>query len=283
MTAPMPGGTDGGGGTNMPGGTGGSDAMPMAGEPKIPAIMGECPTFASGSATIAGLSGITMMVGDKGATQGSLLFYWHGTGQSASMVNSSVPSAVRSEILDGGGIIVSPSRSLGSGGDCSGTGTFSKDDFKVADLIVACGVRDHNIDPRRIYTTGCSAGGLHAGCMAHMRASYLAAAAPNSGGIIGMQPKDDPHVPAIFTMHGGPGDMVIVSFSQTSKALDDRFAAMGGMVVNCNHGGIHCGASSALQTAAWQFMKDHPFGAPSPYASGLPSSFPDYCEVITGM
>ena len=267
----------------MMGGAGGSDAMATPGEPKIPAVMGECPTFMSGSATIGGLSGITMQVGEKGATKGSLLFYWHGTGQSASMVNSSVPSSVRSEILGGGGIIVSPSRSVGTGGDCSGTGTFFKDDFKVADLIVACGVRDHNIDPRRIYTTGCSAGGLHAGCMAHMRASYLAAAAPNSGGIIGMQPKDDPHTPAIFTMHGGAADMVIVTFSQTSKALDDRFAAMGGTVVNCNHGGVHCGASSALQTAAWQFMKDHPFGAPSPYTGGLPSSFPDYCALIPAM
>jgi poly(3-hydroxybutyrate) depolymerase len=40
----------------------------------------------------------------------------------------------------------------------------AKDDFKVADLIVVCGVKGHNIDPKRIYTTGCSAGGLHAGC-----------------------------------------------------------------------------------------------------------------------
>jgi poly(3-hydroxybutyrate) depolymerase len=264
------------------GGAAGAGAVAMAGpaEPKIPPIMGECPMFASGTATIGGLRGITVQVGPMKSEKGPLLFYWHGTGQTASMVNSSVPNDVRDEILAAGGIIISPSGSLGTGGDCSGTGTFYKDDFKVADLIVACGVRDHNIDPRRIYTTGCSAGGLHAGCMANMRASYLAAAAPNSGGIIGMQPKDDPHVPALFTMHGGPGDVVIVTFSETSKTLYTAFAAMGGTVVNCNHGGGHCGAPAALEKAAWQFMKDNPFGAPSPYTNGLPASFPKYCEII---
>jgi hypothetical protein len=280
-TASQAAGASGGGA----GSAAGADAAPMTattapGEPKIPPIMGDCPMFASGTATIGGLRGITVQVGEMKAEKGPLLFYWHGTGQTASMVNQSVPNDVRDEILKAGGIIISPSGSLGTGGDCSGTGTFYKDDFNVADLIVACGVKNHNIDPRRIYTTGCSAGGLHAGCMANMRASYLAAAAPNSGGIIGMQPKDDPHVPALITMHGGPGDVVIVTFSETSKTLYTAFAAMGGTVVNCNHGGGHCGAPAALERAAWQFMKDNPFGAPNPYTGGLPSTFPQYCEII---
>jgi len=111
--------------------------------------------------------------------------------------------------------------SLGTGGDCSGTATFSKDDFKVADLIAACAVRDHNIDPCRIYTTGCSAGGLQSGCMAALRSSYLAAAVPNSGGEIMEQPiQDSSHIPAIMTMHGGSTDVVVVAFSTTSATLD---------------------------------------------------------------
>jgi len=274
----------GSGGSGDTGAAGSAGAQPtdaaVPGEPKIPPIMGDCPMFESGTATIGGLGGITVQAGPMQAEKGPLIFYWHGTGQTAGMVNQSIPSDVRDEILGAGGIIISPSRSLGSGGDCSGTGTFYKDDFKVADLIVACGVKDHNIDPKRIYTTGCSAGGLHAGCMANMRASYLAAAVPNSGGIIGMQPKDDPHVPALMTMHGGPGDVVIVTFSETSKTLYTAFAAMGGTVINCNHGGGHCGAPAALERAAWQFMKENPFGTPNPYTGGLPSEFPQYCEII---
>jgi hypothetical protein len=34
-----------------------------------------------------------------------------------------------------------------------------------------------------------------------------------------------------------------------------------------------------LQAAAWQFMKDHPFGATSPWASAIPAGVPTYCKV----
>jgi hypothetical protein len=52
--------------------------------------------------------------------------------------------------------------------------------------------------------------------MAIMRSSYLAAAAPNSGGIVTRPMWEDAHSPAILTMHGGSSDTVIVTFSQTS-------------------------------------------------------------------
>jgi predicted esterase len=248
--------------------------------PVLPPISGACPAFKTGTISAGGLSGISIQVGEKKPSGGSLIFYWHGTGSSAGEVNIMMPAAVRQEILAQGGIIVSPQSSLRTGGDCSGTSTFSKDDFKVADLIAACAVRDHNIDSRRIYTTGCSAGGLQAGCMASLRSSYVAAAVPNSGGITFRQTIQDPkHVPALMTMHGGASDWVAVSFSQTSKTLDTQFKQAGGFVVNCDHGGGHCRAPSALYSAGWEFMKSHPFGtSPSPYASGLTSSFPSYCK-----
>ncbi len=248
------------------------------GNPVIPAISGTCPTFATGTVTVGGLGGISLQVGAKMAG-GPLLFYWHGTGSSSSEVNSLVPAAVRQEILGQGGVIVSFQGSLGTGGDCSGTGIFSKDDFKVADLIAACAVRDQGIDPHRIYSTGCSAGGLQSGCMAALRSGYLAAVVPNSGGETMQQPiETSGHVPAIMTMHGGQSDMVVVSFATTSATLDSQMKAAGGFTVDCNHGGGHCQAPAALYTAGWEFMKAHPFGVePEPYSSGLPSDFPSYC------
>jgi hypothetical protein len=56
----------------------------------------------------------------------------------------------------------------------------------------------------------------------------------------------------------------------------------GGFVVNCTHPKGHCQAPAELQTAAWQFMKDHPYGVgESPYAkAGLPASFPSYCKIV---
>jgi hypothetical protein len=275
-------GSTAGSGTAESGATGSGNSGSGAGsamDPVIPAINGTCPTFATGTATVAGLSGISLQVGAKKLGTGSLLFYWHGTGSSAGEVNSLIPSAARQEILDQGGIIVSFQGSLGTGGDCSGTGIFSKDDFKVADLIAACAVRDHGIDPRRIYTTGCSAGGLQAGCMGALRSSYIAATAPNSGGEVTKLPIQDPsRVPAVMTMHGGSSDVVLVSFATTSATYDTQMKGAGAFVINCNHGGGHCGAPAALQSAAWEFMKDHPFGIqPEPYSSALPSTFPSYC------
>jgi poly(3-hydroxybutyrate) depolymerase len=148
-------------------------------------------------------------------------------------------------------------------------------------LIAACAVKNHGIDPRKIYTTGCSAGGLQATCMAVLRSSYIAAAAPNSGGLVfplGFQDKG--HTPSLLTMHGGTNDRVAVSFSDTSKTADNIFKSAGGFVINCNHGGGHCGAPAAAYTAAWQFMKAHPFGVdPEPYTA-VPSDFPDYCAMF---
>jgi len=114
-----------------------------------------------------------------------------------------------------------------------------------------------------------------------MRSSYLAAAAPNSGGIVGAQPWEDAHSPAIFTMHGGSSDMVIVTFSQTSASLDMAAKTHGSFVVNCDHGGGHCAAPGDLYQSAWQFMKDHPWGTKtSPWESGFPAGTPSYCKIF---
>lgn len=106
-------------------------------------------------------------------------------------------------------------------------------------------------------------------------------AAPNSGGIIGRRAWQDMHSPAIFTMQGGSSDVVGVRFSDTSATLDMTAKMHGSFVVNCNHGGGHCMAPAALQTAAWKFMKEHPWGAtPSPWMSAIPAGVPDSCKIF---
>lgn len=277
----------GGGATTTP-----TDAVEVhtAADPKLPEITGDCPPFAEGTNTMdfMGLKGVIFDVGPKANGTGSLVFYWHGTGStSGEYMSSTMQAAVMMDLRAKGGIVVSPQSGTGTGPDCSGTGTFYQDDFKIADQIAACAVRDWNIDPHRIYSTGCSAGGLMAGCMAMLRSSYLAAAVPNSGGLTfpgSVALADKSHVPSMMTIHGMMGDdVVIVDFSQTSGYIDDAIKAAGGFAVDCDHHGGHCGLPvlpPEVATAGWKFMQDHPFGvSPEPYSGGLPADFPMYCKI----
>ena len=265
-------------GGNDAGGDDGPDVM-TAGEPKIPEIKGTCPEFKNGSTImVAGHRSIEIRAGAAGM-KGPIVFYWHGTGSRAS---ESSRFAGNAEVVAMGGIVASfnGSQSSKAAGDCSGTGAHNIADFDAADQIVACAVKNHGADPKRIYATGCSAGGLQSGCMAQKRSSYMAAVAPNSGGVVFPQQWQDKNSPAVFSMHGGSSDVVIVTFSQTSETFNKSAKMHGSTVVNCNHGGGHCLAPAALQQAAWRFMKDNPFGATnSPWKTALPSGTPEYCKI----
>ena len=80
---------------------------------------------------------------------------------------------------------------------------------------------------------------------------------------------------------GANGGLISRFVATTSATYDTQMKGAGAFVVNCNHGGGHCQAPAALYTAAWQFMKDHPFGVdPEPYSPMLPTTFPDYCAAF---
>jgi acetyl esterase/lipase len=229
-----------------------------------------------------GLSGIQIVAGAKpAAPTAPMVFYWHGTG-STSGEFSLMAGAVRSGVEVEGGILVSFQGTTG-GDALSGTSVFGRSDLQLVDQLVACAVRDHNVDPRRIFTTGCSAGGLFATNLAALRSQYIAAAAPNSGGMTFPQQFASDYTPALMTVHGAPGrDVVVVDFSNTSATADRSFSGRGGFVIDCNHGGGHCGGAG-LAGDIWEFFEAHPYGvepAPSPWTSGLPSGFSGACEIF---
>jgi len=222
-------------------------------------------------------AGIQMVAGPKPAgPTAPMVLYWHGTVSRAGEFGG-MAAAIRAGVVAEGGVLVSPDNTLG--GDLrSGTSIWGQADYALADQLVACAVRDHNIDPRRIYTTGCSAGGLFATALAQERSSYIAAAAPNSGGtVLPVQFQTPNYTPALMTIHGG-NDVVGVNFATTSATADNAFKAHGGFVINCNHGGGHCGGAGQAPSA-WEFFKAHPYGvSPEPYAGGLPPSFSSVCK-----
>lgn len=235
----------------------------------------------TGMVKIAGTD-VQLWVGQKvEGKKGPVFFYWHGTGGSSSEA-SRMSVAIR-EIMAEGGIMASFNQTTKKGMN-TGNNVWYTGDFEMADHILACAVEQGlSIDMRRIYTGGCSAGGLQAGAMVYGRSSYLAAAMPNSGGTVFPSTLQDPmHVPALITTHGKMGtDVVGIDFSTTSLSECRDIAKKGGFAVDCDHGGRHCGATAEVTNAQWEFLKQHPFGvSPEPYANGLPPSFPQYCTII---
>jgi poly(3-hydroxybutyrate) depolymerase len=226
------------------------------------------------------LSGISVVAGAKASgPTAPMVFYWHGTGSTAGEY-ASMAAAVSQGVTQEGGVLISFNGT--TGGDLlSGTAIFGAGDFKLADGLLACAVKNNNVDPRRIFATGCSAGGLFTGAMLAQRSSYMAAGAPNSGGWTTPLQFQNAHIPAIMTIHGAPGtDVVIIDFSQSSMTADTAFKGKGGMVINCNHGGIHCGGGG-LAGDVWKFFKAHPFGVtPLPWKDMLPAGFSPQCKIF---
>lgn len=277
------GGVGSGGVVGTGGGVVGTGGGSSGGGPRIPEPNGECPSFKSGTQTIMGLSTV-IQAGNPGATKGPILFVWHGTGGNGTFGAAQVPAAVKSEITSQGGLVIAATDNgqVREGQDVTVVlGVwYDVGDLKYVDHIVACAVKNHNIDPNRIYATGCSAGGLMTGVMAIERSRYVAAAVPNSGGVVGNPPRDDPNrLPPVMCMHGGSGDNVGINFGDSSRALENIIKTKA-LAIDCPHTGGHCGAPGNLYTAGWTFMKAHPFNVgTSPYQGGLPSGFTG-CTIV---
>jgi len=227
-----------------------------------------------------GLGGISVNAGSKPSSPSApMVFYWHGTGSTAGEY-AGMAAAVSAGVNQEGGVLISFQGT--SGGDLlSGTSTFGKGDFDIADQLLACAVKNHNVDPKRVYSTGCSAGGLFAGAMGAARSNYMAAIGPNSGGWTVPVAFQSAWTPALMTVHGRPGgDVVIVDFSMTSMTADSAYKQRGGFVINCNTGGGHCGGGG-LSGDMWEFFKAHPYGTnPSPWKDALPSGFSSQCKIF---
>lgn len=271
--------------------TGGDgDGTTMGGEvttsgegPKIPPAPANCPNLATGMVTVRGQQ-VQLWVGTRQDTPAPIFFYYHGTGSSSAEASQLLAGPTQ-EIVAAGGMVASFTTSTGEGSTTSGNDVWSTGDYGMADDLLACAVQQLNIDTRRVYAGGCSAGGLHASMMIYGRSSYMAGAMPNSGGIYSSfftpSLEDPAHVPSVITTHGGPSDMVGITFSESTATLTSDLASKGAYVANCDHGGGHCRVPADVTTAQWEYLKAHPFGVdPDPYPTGLPGNFPSSCVIV---
>ena len=256
------------------------DAGPIILTPQVPEPDGACPDFMTNSARINGLT-VRFVAGEPTDVPGPLLIAWHGTGGSGGQMLRGIPQSIHDSIIAQGGLLLAPS-SDGSEreGDSPNGVWYDTEDLLLADQLVACAVREHNIDPARIHVTGCSAGGLMAGVMTTDRSSYVASSLLESGGLLGPRPLQNPHyAPAVISNHGGDADVVVIPFEYTSTTILDLVIENGGFGVECNHGIGHCRSPAELLERGWDFLEAHPYGTERPYSAGLPEDFPDYCAI----
>ena len=275
------------------GGTADPPAMPdaaiavdaaIAARPAIPAATGTCPPIGNGDVIFAPAGmpprKVKLAIGSS-ATPGPLVLYWHATGSGVGEASYAL-GATHAAIVADGGVIATPYSDAAAG-------TFEwfivnqsarADDFLLADEIVACLVAANRVDPARIHSMGMSAGALQTTALSFMRSSYIASVATYSGGVpAGFMPsiQDPKNKFAALIFAGGTSDNVFgVDFQAASESYRAMLTANGHFAALCEHANGHEIPRDAAP-AVYEMFRAHPFGATSPYASGLPASFPAYC------
>jgi len=167
------------------------------------------------------------------------------------------------------------------------------------DDMLACVSGQLRVDPRRVYGTGVSAGGLWLTYLSTSdRADYFAAINVMSGGLgevpfaWRMEYRPQAHKFPAIVLWGGPSDWLGLSFADASTRYRDALLADQHFVVQCVHSSGHevppvpSPADGGTRfRPLWRFLLDHPYGlAPgaSPYfAQGLPAGMPSWCTIAS--
>lgn len=267
----------------MTGSTGSGD-MPGS----LPKPKEMCPKIATGNVTFLG-STVSITASPAGK-KGPMVFYWHGTAETAAEVNQGLGQGAIADVQANGGVIASFT-DTNSKGTNTGDAVWYTGDFDTADEILGCAIEQGLVDVTHIHSAGYSAGGLQTGAMIFAKA-YLASVLCYSGGqsfVITGQLPDPTNVPAMIGAHGPPGTDVFAGIfdgGQSTLDLEKTMKGLKGFVIDCQDSGDHIvgfigGERTAVAPAAWQFFKDHPFKNSKPYAAGLPaaSKFPAACKI----
>ena len=282
------------GGASTPGTDAGKPSNPgdasSGSLPVIPKPTGTCPTIAPGDVTFAP-AGITprvvtlSMSSTAPASPGPLVLYWYATGSSATEVLYSLGTTLGS-IESAGGVVAAPHADPNAGQFewYAVTGNSKQDDFLVADEVVACLAQAGRIDVSHIHSMGMSAGAIQTTYMSYVRSAYLASVTTYSGGIASGVPApafaDPSNRFSALLFEGGSADSAY-GFDFQTATLNYRASLQGAghFAALCDHGRGHMIPTDAAPSV-WLFFQANGFGVyPSPYANGLPSTFPTYCTL----
>lgn len=260
------------------------DTAPEAPTPELPNFAGECPSLSGLEVpfAVADLDRAVDIYLPDDPQGAGLVFLYHGAGDSPGNFARAFDADSLASIYN---VIVAVPHATGnhfvewpliSGED-------PEKDLSLADAIIACASQEYDIDARRIYTTGFSAGALWSTRMVIERSEYLASAVTFSGGYDSLT--FDYETPEFATpvlgTHGGQSDVVLgVNFANATNAFLTDLVADGSFAIICDHGAGHTVPFDPYQWA-FPFLFDHSWGEPSPYIeSGLDSVWPEFCEIV---
>lgn len=155
-------------------------------------------------------------------------------------------------------------------------------DLVLFDDALKCVGDKYKIDPKRIYVTGMSGGGLMSTFTSVHRSKVVAAAAPFSGGYLLKWPSPAEKYPIMVTWGGAIDEAYSQNFDKLAAALRGYLLKDGHFVVACNHGTGHKWPA-AMTDATWAFLSSFTLGGTeNPLKGGLPAAFPSYCKIDDG-
>jgi hypothetical protein len=265
----------------------------------VPEPTAPCPEFVDGWVTIcpAGVDVCRdVVVANSGGTNGTgpLHVQWHGTYESPDgyLEWDYSTQQILAMLEEEHGMMVLPSAHPDAMSEndpypwfivCVGSDCQRKDDFILFDEIAACAVDQGLVDPKRIVTSGMSAGGIMTSHLIE-RVEWLAGAVSWSGGLSRFYRPSEPASDfAVISIHGGPTDTFDgYSFMTATVEQAHDLADRGSISVLCNHGNGHASTwitGVAPFFAAARHGELHPVGD-YPFGSGGDWGFDMYCELV---
>ncbi len=267
------------------------DQGPQPAAPK--AYTGTCPDLTAGGKVTIKSGGQTrtayVSLPDGGpADNMSLLFLFHGLGDSGSNFSaafgaSDIAKANNAAVITPDDCCVKNLSCCAMANGWAFLDATGGVDSQLFDDLVSCSTQQMNIDTKRVYVAGFSAGALWTTWLLLNRSEYLAAVAPFSGGV-GLIDYITPFwkIPVLGS-YGGDTDIFAgyVNFHDYMLALFADLRKDGDFVISCNHGLGHTVPPEGPAYAT-DFLFRNTFGkTANPYGVGaaLPSVFPSYCQI----
>jgi poly(3-hydroxybutyrate) depolymerase len=205
-----------------------------------------------------------------------ILFVFHGLGGNGIDIQPylGVPDMVAS-----GAIAVSPRAASGAEFDWEFVRDEGNPDQQMFLDLLGCAQRQFDVDMGRVWATGMSAGGLFISYLIMHDSNWLTAAAPFSGGTIGVVPPSERPIPVLQTW-GGPDDVSHgLDFDGTNRDLGYWLQEYGHPLIECVHDLGHAIPPEAPAMVK-RFFRDQRWGDGDPFAAGLPPELPSWCRQL---